>query len=101
MHNEIRYQAKTHAISEKAIKRKKKILHLLPNFLFIFFMLKTIKQKNNKDMRMEKEITSCPQGERFRNTETEKQPPNVLLTVIPKNKYLQKILKITREKIWG
>jgi hypothetical protein len=60
MHNEIRYQAKTHAISEKAIKRKKKILHLLPNFLFIFFMLKTIKQKNNKDMRMEKEITSSP-----------------------------------------
>jgi len=43
MHNELRYQAK--------------IPHLLPNF---FFFLKTNKQKNNKDMLIEKEMTSNP-----------------------------------------
>jgi hypothetical protein len=48
MHNELRYQAKTHTISGKAIKRKKKK------------KLKRIIQKNNKDMLMEKEITSSP-----------------------------------------
>jgi hypothetical protein len=37
-------------------KKKKKISHLLPK-LFIF-LLKTNKQKNNKDMLMEKEMTS-------------------------------------------
>jgi len=57
MHNELRYQAKTHAISEK-LSRKNKIPHLLPNF---FFLLKNNKQKNNnKDMLMEKEMTSYP-----------------------------------------
>jgi hypothetical protein len=40
MHNELRYQAKTHAISEKLSKEKKK--------------------KNNKDIFMEKEMTSIP-----------------------------------------
>jgi len=81
MHNELRYQAKTHTISEKAtLKKKNKILHLL--------FLKTIKKKkNNKDMLMEEEITSSPSmygkiklvfRERLRNTKTEKQPPDVL-----------------------
>jgi hypothetical protein len=34
MHNELRYQAKRHAISEKLTKEKIKILHLLPHFFF-------------------------------------------------------------------
>ena len=46
MHNELRYQAKTHAISEKLSKERNKVPHLLPNF----FLLKTDKQKNNKHM---------------------------------------------------
>jgi hypothetical protein len=58
MHNELRYQAKTHTISEKLSKEK--IMHLLPHF---FFTLKTIKQKNNKDMLMEN----------VENNKTEKQ----------------------------
>jgi hypothetical protein len=29
-------------------------------YLFIYFLLKTKKQKNNKDMLMEKEMTSNP-----------------------------------------
>jgi hypothetical protein len=57
MHNELRYQAKTHAISEK-LSRKNKIPHLLPNFYL--FLLKNNKQKNNKEMLMEKEMTSNP-----------------------------------------
>jgi len=56
MHNELRYQARTHTIYEKLSKEKKN-LHLLPLF---FFLLKTLKQRNNKDMLMEKEITSSP-----------------------------------------
>jgi hypothetical protein len=60
MHNELRYQEKTHAISEKLSKekKKKKFSIFSPNF---FFMLKKkIRHKNNKDMLMEKEITSSP-----------------------------------------
>jgi hypothetical protein len=48
MHNELSYQAKTHAISEKLSKEGNKVPHLLPNFFF--FLLKTDKQKNNKHM---------------------------------------------------
>jgi hypothetical protein len=47
----------------KSYQKKKNIyiyiLHLLPNFFF-FFLLKTNKQKNNKDMLIEKEMTSNP-----------------------------------------
>jgi hypothetical protein len=62
MHNELRYQAKTYTISEKLSKEKIKFYIFSPNFFFfiIFFMLKTIKQKSNKDMLIEKEITSSP-----------------------------------------
>jgi hypothetical protein len=61
MHNKLRYQAKTHAISEKLSKERNKVLHLLPKFLFLFFLLKNeIENKNNKDMLMEKEMTSIP-----------------------------------------
>jgi hypothetical protein len=49
MHNELRYQAKRHAISEKLTKEKIKILHLLPHFFFF----EEKKKKNNKDMLME------------------------------------------------
>jgi hypothetical protein len=49
MHNELRYQAKTHAISEKLSKERNKVPHLLPNYFF-FFLLKIDKQKNNKHM---------------------------------------------------
>jgi hypothetical protein len=34
MHNELRYQAKTHAISEKLSKEKNKVPHLLPQYFF-------------------------------------------------------------------
>jgi hypothetical protein len=40
----------------KSYQEKNKIPHLLPNF----FLLKTNKKKNNKDMLMEKEMTSNP-----------------------------------------
>jgi hypothetical protein len=56
MHNELRYQAKTHAISEKLSKEKIKFRIFSPNF----FLLKTNKLKNNKEMLMEKEKTSIP-----------------------------------------
>jgi hypothetical protein len=55
MHNELRYQAKTHAISEKPSKERNKVPHLLPKFF-----LKNETEKNNKDMLMEKEMTSNP-----------------------------------------
>jgi hypothetical protein len=58
MHNELRYQAKTHAISEKLSKERNKVPHLLPNFFF--FLLKNETEKNKKDMLMEKEMTSNP-----------------------------------------
>jgi hypothetical protein len=57
MQNELRYQAKMHIISEKLSKEKLKFYILSP---FFFLMLKIIKQKNNKDILMEKEITSSP-----------------------------------------
>jgi hypothetical protein len=57
MHNELRYLAKTHAISEKLSKEEKKKFRI---FSPIFFLLKTNKQKNNKDMLMENEMTSIP-----------------------------------------
>jgi hypothetical protein len=63
MHNELRYQAKTNTISEELSKEKKKKFCIFsPIYLFIYFLLKTIKQKKkkNKDMLMEKEITSSP-----------------------------------------
>jgi hypothetical protein len=44
----------------KSNLEKNKIPHLLPKFIFIFILLKTNKQKNNKDMLMEKEMTSNP-----------------------------------------
>jgi len=55
MHNELRYQAKTHTISEKPSKEKIKYNSSTssPSYLFLF-KKKTIKQKNNKDMLMGK-----------------------------------------------
>jgi hypothetical protein len=38
--------------------------------------------------------------ERFRNTEAEKQPPDVLLTVIPKKIYAEDS-QDNKRKIWG
>jgi hypothetical protein len=57
MHNELRYQAKIYTISEKLSKAKNK--NSASSSLF-FFLLKTNKQKNKKDMLMEKEMTSSP-----------------------------------------
>jgi len=37
MHNELRYQEKTHAISEKLSKEKIKIPHLLPNYYYYYY----------------------------------------------------------------
>jgi hypothetical protein len=58
MHNELRYQEKTHAISEKLSKEKNKIRHLLPNFLF--FLVENQYIEKQQDMLMEKEMTSSP-----------------------------------------
>jgi hypothetical protein len=60
MHNELRYQEKTHAISEKLSKEKKKKKFRLLSPKFFFLLKKKIRHKNNKDMLMEKEITSSP-----------------------------------------
>jgi hypothetical protein len=45
MHNELRYQAKSHAISEKLSKERNKVPHLLPNF---FFLLKNETKKKQQ-----------------------------------------------------
>jgi hypothetical protein len=45
MHNELRYQARTHAISEKLSREKNKIPHLLPQF---FFLLKNETEKQQR-----------------------------------------------------
>jgi hypothetical protein len=42
----------------KSYQKKKKIPHLLPNFFF--FLLKSNKQKNNKGMLIDKEMTFNP-----------------------------------------
>jgi L-lactate utilization protein LutC len=46
MHNELRYQVKTHAISEKLSKERNKVLHLLPNYYF--FLLKNETEKKQQ-----------------------------------------------------
>jgi len=51
MHNELRYQAKKHAISEKLSKENIKFLHLMPQLLFFFFMLKNKTEKQQKHAR--------------------------------------------------
>jgi len=56
MHNVLRYYGKTHTIYERLSKVNIKFCIFSQNCFF----LKTIKQKNNKDMLMEKEITSSP-----------------------------------------
>jgi hypothetical protein len=45
MHNELRFQAKIHTISEKLSKEKIKILHLLPQFFFFLYLQKKQQQK--------------------------------------------------------
>jgi FMN-dependent NADH-azoreductase len=57
MHNELRYQSKTHAISEKLSKEKNK--NSASSSLIFFFVEKWDRKKNN-DMVMEKEMTSIP-----------------------------------------
>jgi len=56
MHNELRYQAKIHTISEKLSKEKNKILHLLPHFFF----LKKYKIEKQQRHAMGKKIKSNP-----------------------------------------
>jgi hypothetical protein len=50
MHNELRYQAKTHAISKRLPKEKEKKNYAFspPIFFFFFLMLKTIDRKTTK-----------------------------------------------------
>jgi hypothetical protein len=44
----------------KSNQEKNKIPHLLPKFIYFYFLLKTNKPKNNKDMLMEMEMISNP-----------------------------------------
>lgn len=68
MHNELRYHAKTHALSKKLSKEKIKFrifslnyYYFLLFFIFNFFFVeKWDKKKKKKNMLMEKEITSSP-----------------------------------------
>jgi hypothetical protein len=60
MHNDLRYQAKTHTISEKLYKKKKKKISSSPPIFYLFFVENNKIEKKNKDMLMEKEITSSP-----------------------------------------
>jgi hypothetical protein len=55
MHNELRYQGKTHTISEKLPKEKNKILHLLPQFFFNFFNFYVENNKTVKKRKKEKQ----------------------------------------------
>jgi len=48
MHNELRYQAKTHAISEKLSKERNKVSHLLPKFFFFLLKNDTEKKKQQR-----------------------------------------------------
>jgi len=52
MHNELRYQAKTHAISEKLSKERIKILNIKH---FFFFFLKTKKKKKKKKKKQQQQ----------------------------------------------
>jgi hypothetical protein len=47
MHNDLRYQAKTHTISEKLSKEKIKFCILSPNFYF-YFLFFILYVENNK-----------------------------------------------------
>jgi hypothetical protein len=48
MHNELRYQVKTHAISKKLSKEeKKKIQHLFPQFFFFLLKNETERQQRH------------------------------------------------------
>jgi hypothetical protein len=49
MHNELRYQAKTNAISEKLSKEKIKFRIFSPNFFFFFL----VEKKNETEKQQE------------------------------------------------
>jgi hypothetical protein len=60
MHNELRYQAKTHAISKRLPKEKEKKNYAFspPIFFFFFFNVENNRQKNNKNMLDENKCTN-------------------------------------------
>jgi hypothetical protein len=60
MHNELRYQAKKHAIFEKLSKEKKKKKFGIFYPIFFFNVEKKNRQKNNKDMLWGKETIYSP-----------------------------------------
>jgi hypothetical protein len=53
MHNELRYQAKTHAISEKLSKERIKIT--IFNTFFFFFFKKNKKKKKKKKKQQQQQ----------------------------------------------
>jgi hypothetical protein len=85
MHNELRYQSKTHAISEKLSKEKNKNSSS-SSFIFFFFLKFIHKKKQRHGYGKGNDIYSqnvrqsqtCTHEERFRNSKIEKQPPDVL-----------------------
>jgi len=48
MHNKLRYQAKTHAISDMPSKEEIKFFHLLPNFILFFLENKNMLYRKKK-----------------------------------------------------
>jgi hypothetical protein len=54
MHNELRYQAKMHTTSAKLLKRKNKILHLLPQLFFNYYEIQKKKHTHTHTQKQQK-----------------------------------------------
>jgi hypothetical protein len=89
MHNELRYHAKKHEISEKLLKEKIKFLHLLPQIIFYYLFLfqkmaKTCMKVKNQNLNQACVVRSNMSSRReVQITKTEKQLPCMLFLSAP------------------